>query len=274
MNNPLSDLYSEVLLNEAKKQDSSLVGKKNLKFDPLPDQDIDVEPLAKGRGTDRVAKSSKLKSPEENAKFSALKKNKGKSLKIENMNTTNKYEGAFEKLFKSTLVNEEDEMSNVAAHHEVEDHADDVPTSDEEMTDELGAHEDEADDLVSDIKSVIDSLNSILDKLSEHEKEEGHDMESEEGGEEEEPFEESLATDEAEEEGHALVDAKKLEKGLVGPKGKFNTGGVKTSTGKAVNGTIRIAPDTTQLPAIDKGLQNTKKFVTKTSNIKVGDFFK
>ena len=270
MNNPLSDLYSEVLLNEAKKQDSSLVGKKNLKFDPLPDQDIDIEPLAKGSGTERVSKSSKLRSPAENAKFSALKKKKGKSLEMEN--TNNKYEGAFEKLFKSTLNEEFGAVE--AAEHEVEDHADEIPTSDEDMGDELGAHEDEADDLVSDIKSVIDSLNSILDKLSEHEKEEGHDMESEEGGEEEEPFEESLATDEAEEEGHALVDAKKLEKGLVGPKGKFNTGGVKTTTGKAVNGTIKIKPDTTELPAIDKGLQNTKKFGVKSSNIKVGDFFK
>ena len=270
MNNPLSDLYSEVLLNEAKKQGSSLVGKKNLKVDPLPDQDIDVEPLAKGRGTDRVTKSSKLKTPAENAKFSALKKRTGKSLKMEN--TNNKYEGAFEKLFKSTL--NEEFGADEAAEHEVEDHADEMPTSDEDMSDELGAHEDEADDLVSDIKSVIDSLNSILDKLSEHEKEEGHDMEAEEEGGEEEPFEESLATDEAEEEGHALVDAAKLSKGLVGPKGKFNTGGVKTSTGKAVNGTIKIAPDTKELPATDKGLQNTKKFGVKSSNIKVGDFFK
>ena len=269
MNNPLSDLYSEVLLNEAKKQSSSLVGKKNLKLDPLPDQDIDIEPLAKGRGTERVSKSSKLKTPAENAKFSALKRKTGKSLKMEN--TNNKYEGAFEKLFKSTL---NEEFGDEAAEHEVEDHADEIPTSDEDMGDELGAHEDEADDLVSDIKSVIDSLNSILDKLSEHEKEEGHDMESEEGGEEEEPFEESLATDEAEEEGHALVDAAKLSKGLVGPKGKFNTGGVKTTTGKAVNGTIKIKPDTTELPAIDKGLQNTKKFNPKTSGIKIGDFFK
>ena len=270
MNNPLSDLYSEVLLNEAKKQDSSLVGKKNLKFDPLPDQDIDIEPLAKGRGTDSVTKSSKLKTPAENAKFSALKNKKGKSLKMEN--TNNKYEGAFEKLFKSTL--NEEFGADEAAEHEVEDHADEIPTSDEDMGDELETHEDEADDLVSDIKSVIDSLNSILDKLSEHEKEEGHDMEAEEEGGEEEPFEESLATDEAEEEGHALVDAAKLSKGLVGPKGKFNVGGVKTTTGKAVNGTIKIAPDTKELPAIDKGLQNTKKFNPKTSNIKVGDFFK
>jgi len=271
MNNPLSDLYSKVLLNEAKKQDSSIVGKKDLKFDPLPDQDIDIEPLAKGRGDERVAKSSKLKTPAENAKYSALKKTKGKSLEMEN--TNNKYEGAFEKLFKSTLINEEDEMSDVAAQHEVEDHADEVPTSNDELSDELGEHEDEADDLVSDIKAVIDSLHSILDKLSEHEQEEGHDMESEVETEEE-PFEESLATDEAEEEGHALVDTKKLEKGLVGPKGKFNVGGVKTTTGKAQNGSIKIAPDTTELPAIDKGLQNTKKFGVKSSNIKVGDFFK
>jgi len=272
MNNPLSDMYSEVLLNEAKKHDkSSLAGKKNLKFDPLPDQDIDVEPLAKGRGTDRVAKTSKLKTPAENAKYSASKKKKGKSLKMEN--TTNKYEGTFEKLFKSTL--KEELGDDEAAEQEIEDHADEIPTSDEDMGEELGAQEDEAGDLVSDIKSVIDSLNSILDKLAEHEEEEeGSDMEAEEEMGEEEPFEESLATDEAEEEGHALVDAKKLEKGLTGPKGKYNVGGVKTTTGKAVNGTIKVAPETKELPATDKGLQNTKKFNPKTSNIKVGDFFK
>jgi hypothetical protein len=267
MNNPLSDLYSKVLLNEAKKND--VVASKK-KLDMLPGPELEIEPLAKGRGIERVAKSSKLKTPAENAKYSALKKKKGKSLEMEN--TNNKYEGAFEKLFKSTL--NEEFGADEAAEHEVEDHADEMPTSDEDMGEELGAHEDEADDLVSDIKAVIDSLNSILGKLSEHEKEEGHDMESEEEGGEEEPFEESLATDEAEEEGHALVDAKKLEKGLVGPKGKFNTGGVKTTSGKASAGNIENDPELKSYSGNRKELENTKKFGVKSSNIRVGDFFK
>ena len=273
MTNPLSDIYSNhVLLNE--KKDNVAAEKGKLKI--VPGNKVDeVEPLAKGCGPENDTKKGYLKKVNNNPKFSSTKGEKGKSIE-ENMNTTNKYEGAFEKLFKSTLINEEDEMSDVGAEHEVEDHADEIPTSNEELGDELGEHEDEADDLVSDIKAVIDSLHSILDKLTEHEQEEGHDMEAEEGGEEEgeeEPFEESLATDEAEEEGHALIDTKKLEKGLTGPKGKFNTGGVKTATGKAVNGTIRIKPDTTALPGIDKGLQNTKKLDVKTSKVKIGDFF-
>jgi hypothetical protein len=269
MNNPLSDIYSNKVLLSEKKEG---VAAEKSKMKIVPGNKVDeIEPLAKGRGAEKDAKKGYLKKVKNDPRFFSTKGEKGKSIE-ENMNTTNKYEGAFEKLFKSTLINEEDEMSDVGAEHEVEDHADEMPTSNEEMGDELGEHEDEADDLVSDIKAVIDSLHSILDKLTEHEQEEGHDMEAEEEGEEE-PFEESLATDEAEEEGHALIDTKKLEKGLTGPKGKFNTGGVKTATGKAVNGTIRIKPDTTALPGIDKGLQNTKKLDVKTSKVKIGDFF-
>jgi len=188
------------------------------------------------------------------------------------MNTSNKYEGAFEKLFKSTLTEDFAEDSAV----EGTEHADEeLPVTDEDMADEIGGNKDEVTDLVSDLKSVIEHLQSILDKLhesgeSEAEETEEHEAGGEEEGEEE-PFEESLATDEAEEEGHALVDTAKLSKGLVGPKGKFNVGGVKTTTGKAINGTIKIKPDTTELPPTDKGLQNTKKFNPKSSSIKVGD---
>ena len=162
-------------------------------------------------------------------------------------------------------------MSDVGAEHEVEDHADEIPTSNEEMGDELGEHEDEADDLVSDIKAVIDSLHSILDKLTEHEKEEGHDMEAEEGEAEgeEEPFEESV---DFEDHGHALVNAKS-GKDLIGPKGKFDVHGVKTVKGKAVDGDVDFEPEPKELHADRKHLENTKKFNPKTSKVKIGDFF-
>jgi len=265
MNNPLSDIYSNKVLLSEKKE--GVAAEKN-KMKIVPGNKVDeIEPLAKGRGPEKDAKKGYLKKVKNDPKFSSTKGEKGKSIE-ENMNTTNKYEGAFEKLFKSTLINEEDEMSDVGAEHEVEDHADEMPTSNEEMGDELGEHEDEADDLVSDIKAVIDSLHSILDKLTEHEQEEGHDMEAEEGGEEE-PFEESV---DFEDHGHALVNAKS-GKDLVGPKGKFDVHGVKPVKGKAVDGSIENDPEPKAFSGNRKELENTKKFTAKTSKIKIGDFF-
>jgi hypothetical protein len=267
MNNPLSEIYSNKVLLSEKKE--NVVAEKN-KLKIVPGNKIDeIEPLAKDRGDEKIEKTEKgwLKKPKNNPKFSSTKGEKGKSIE-ENMNTTNKYEGAFEKLFKSTLINEEDEMSDVAAQHEVEDHADEVPTSNDELENELGEHEDEADDLVSDIKAVIDSLHSILDKLTEHEKEEGHDMEAEET--EEEPFEESV---DYEDHGHALVNAK-TGKDLIGPKGKFDVKGVKVTKGKADEGEVEVDGEPKEEKGDNKELQNTKKFTPKTSSIKVGDFFK
>jgi len=264
MNNPLSDIYSNKVLLSEKKE--GVAAEKN-KMKIVPGNKVDeIEPLAKGRGAEMDAKKGYLKKVKNNPAFSSTKGMKGKSIE-ENMNTNNKYEGAFERLFKSTLINEEDEMSDVGAQHEVEDHADEMPTSNDEMSDELGEHEDEADDLVSDIKAVIDSLHSILDKLSEHEAEEGHDMEAEEGGAgegEEEPFEE--ATDLK-----ALPDT--AGKQFVGPKGKIDVHGVKTVKGKAMDGNVENDPEPKAFSGNRKELENTKKFNPRTSKIKIGDFF-
>jgi hypothetical protein len=260
MTNPLSDIYSnQVLLNE--KKDNVVAGKNKLSF--VPGNKVDeIEPLAKGMGPENDTKKGYLKKVKNNPKYSSTRGEKGKSIE-ENMNTNNKYEGAFEKLFKSTLINEEDEMSDVGAQHEVEDHADEIPTSNDELSDELGEHEDEADDLVSDIKSVIDSLHSILDKLSEHEGEEGHDVEAEEVTEEE-PFEESTDL-------KALPDS--AGKQFVGPKGKFDTKGVKTVKGKASPGSADCDPEPKAFSGKDKELQNTKKFTVGSSKVRIGDFF-
>jgi len=264
MKNLLSDIYTNEVLLE----------KKNNVVVPANKQEIakgGKEPLSKGSGT---AKVKGVPAPKSDKKFTGVKA-KGKNLK-ENMNTTtnNAYEGAFEKLFKSTLT---EGFGDEAEAAEVNDHADEIPTSDADVAEDIESHEDEATDLVSDIKAVIDSLTSILDKLSEHESHEGHEMGEEEAGEEvgeeageEEPFEESV---DYEDEGHALVNAKS-GKDLVGPKGKFDVKGVKVTKGKANDGDVTNEPETKELHASDTDLRSTKKFNVKTSNIKVGDFFK
>lgn len=263
MTNPLSDIYSnEVLLNESKK--SAIVGNKKLKITPGNKVD-EIEPLAKGRGPEKDIKKGYVKSPKEDAKFSSIKRKKGKSLE-ENMNTNNKYEGAFEKLFKATLTEDVSDVDTDAIEHEVNDHADDIPTSDEDMAEDIGSHEDEATDIVQDIKAVISSLESILDKLSEHEGHEGHEIEAEEG---EEPFEESV---DYEDHGHTLVNAKS-GKDLIGPKGKFDVKGVKVTKGKADEGELDVDGEPKEEKGNNKELQNTKKFASK-STVKVGDFFK
>jgi hypothetical protein len=262
MKNPLSDIYTnKVLLNEEK--DNVVV--------PSGKQEIvkgGKVPLSKQGGTEKV---KGINTPEEDAKFSD--RAKGKNEVKENMNTEtntkNAFEGAFERLFKSTL--NEEALPGEELAPEVE-----IPTSDEDMANEITDEKDEVSDLKSDLEAVIDHLQSILAKIggseeSEEAKEEeaGESEAGEEG--EEEPFEESV---DFEDEGHALVNAKS-GKDLVGPKGKFEVkGAVKTAKGKAVSGDITNEPETKPLSANYKDLQNTKKQDVKTSNIKVGDFFK
>lgn len=261
--NPLSDIYAkQVLLNEEKDN----VVAPAAKLEIAKGGKVSV---AKGTGDEKAKKD--LETPEETETPTAVFSKK-KEVK-ENMNTEttkNAFEGAFERLFKSTL--NEDVAEDTAADVE-------IPTTDVEMADEIHDEKDEVSDLASDIKSVISHLESILDKLSsgEHEEEtedEAVEAEFGEGESEEEPFEESLATDEAEEHGHALVNAKS-GKDLVGPKGKAEVkGAVKVTKGKAVAGDVSSEPETKELHADTKDLQNTKKQAVKTSNIKVGDFFK
>lgn len=250
--NPLSDIYAnKVLLNEEKdnvvvpsgKQEIAKGGKVHLVKD----------------GGDEKAKKD-LESPEENAKYSTGEE--AKEVK-ENMNTEtttkNAFEGAFERLFKSTL--NEDVAEDTAADVE-------IPTTDVEMADEIETETDEVTDLASDIKSVISHLESILDKLSsgEHEEEVEEEVEEEFGDteSEEEPFEESVELKEVPASAGASLQNK----------AKVDVKGVKVTKGKAVAGKIVSEPETKELHANHKDLQNTKKQDVKTSNIKVGDFFK
>ena len=245
--NPLSDIYTKnVLLNEEKdnvvtptsKQEIAKGGKVH---------------LTKDSGDVKAKKD--LETPEVNKEYTDVSKTK----KVEeDMNTENTYEGAFEKLFKATIT--EDVVEDTV--EEVE-----VPTTDEEAVDEITGDTDEVNDLVSDLKAVIKHLESILSKVSEVE----HEAEEEDELSEEEPFEEAV---EAEDLGHSLVNAKS-GKDLVGPKGHGEVkGAVKVTKGKVNDGDITSEPETKELHADTKDLQNTKKQSVKTSNIKVGDFFK
>ena len=129
--NILSDIYeNSILLAEAKNNVVAPAGK-------LEITKGGKEPLASGTGTERVKKN--LKTPEEDAKYSGVKK---KSMSTESNNT---YEGAFERLFKSTL----NEETDTDLHGE----GPEIPTSDEDAIDEIGSTDDESG--ISLVKSSL-----------------------------------------------------------------------------------------------------------------------
>jgi hypothetical protein len=176
------------------------------------------------------------------------------------------FEGSFEKLFKATIS--ENMMEDDAMEMEVS-----VPTSDEEMADEIEGTTDEVSDLVGDLKDVMGKLQSILDKIGEETAGgEENEMEAEMGGEdvgdemeaeEEEPFKEST-------ELKPLGDKSKV---LMGKNNKVG-GNPKVHGGKAHTGDIESDPELKPAKAHDKALQNPKGKPEVKSTVKKGDYFK
>ena len=248
MKNPLSEIYSkQVLLNEEKTP--VVVGNKEL------ESKIGKAPLVKGQAGDKVKEVEK---PTEDKKYSD-----GAKAKIMTKESTKSYEGAFEKLFKATL-NEEDEMTfGGETPTEMES---EVPTETEDMANEL--EDEESTDLVSDLRSVLDKLQGILDKLSEDEPEEEME-ESEDSEESEEPYEESVSM---EDKGHALHGMKAgtqmMSKGNMKVSGKL-----KTSGGSSYKGELKDSPEPKEL-GDKKGSLQSKKGMQVQSSVKTGDFFK
>ena len=118
MKNPLSEIYSnKVLLNEEK---SAVVkGSKEL------DSKIGKAGLIKGQGP----KMKHVETPEENKKYSD-----GAKAKDMTKESIKPYEGAFEKLFKATIT--EDEEMEFGGKEPAEPSVE-VPTETEDMVDEL-----------------------------------------------------------------------------------------------------------------------------------------
>lgn len=127
--------------------------------------------LVKGQGADKI---KDLEEPEENKKYSD-----GASAKEVT-------ESAFERLFKAT-INEEEENENTESDVELEE--EEIPTNSEDMVDEIQDTSEEESNLISDLKNVMGQLQEILDKLSEENEEEENE---EEEKNEEEPYEESV----------------------------------------------------------------------------------
>jgi hypothetical protein len=247
MKNPLSEIYSnKVLLNEEK----SAVVKSSKELDSK----IGKAGLIKGQGP----KMKDVETPEENKKYSD-----GAKAKDMTKESIKSYEGAFEKLFKATIT-EEEEME--FGGEEPTEMSAEVPTEQEGMVDEL--EDEDSGDLISDLRSVMDKLQDILGKLSEEEGSEEEVEESEEEGSEEEPYEESVSM---EDKGHALHNMKAGTEMM--SKGHMKAGSVKPKGGSVHKGGLKDSPEPKEL-GDKKGSLQSKKGMQVNSTVKTGDFFK
>jgi hypothetical protein len=252
--NPLSEIYESKVLTSEAVPSNKVKGEKEL------DAKIEANTKAqtvKGQGPEACAKD--LDSPKE---LKGTEVHDPQVLK-DSMETeeTKSYEGSFEKLFKATI--NEEMMDEPSMEMDVT-----VPTSDEEMVDELEGKADEVADLVSDLQDLMSRLQSILDKVGGEAEVSSDEIETELGGEdeveaEEEPFEEA-------------VDLKPLgDKGkvLMGKNNKVG-GHPKAHGGKAHGGDVDSDPKLKPAKSYDKALQSPKGKPEVKSTVKKGDFFK
>jgi len=247
MKNPLSEIYSsKVLLNEEKTP--VVAGSKEL------DSKIGKAGLVKDQGPDKAKKD--IETPVEDKKYSD-----GAKAKNMTKESVKPYEGAFEKLFKATIT-EEEEME-FGGEEPIEMSAE-VPTEQEGMIDEL--EDEDTGDLISDLRSIMDKLQDILGKLSEEEGSEEGEMEEE--GSEEEPYEESVSM---EDKGHALHGMKAGTEMM--SKGHMKAGSVKPKGGSVHKGELKDSPEPKEL-GDKKGSLQSKKGMQVSSSVKPGEFFK
>ncbi len=141
--------------------------------------------LVKGQGPDKI---KDLDDPDEDKKYSdgAQAKDMAKE--------SSSYEGAFERLFKAT-INEDEETQETEEVEETD--SEQMPISGEEMADEIEDTEEQETNLISDLQNVMSQLQDILSKLSDEEPDEEVEEELEENTDEdseelEEPYEESV----------------------------------------------------------------------------------
>jgi len=259
--NPLEEIYaSKVLLSEAK--DNVVKGASEL------DSKIDAKkarPVA-GQGPD--ARKKDLDTPEE-AEGTKVLTGKASVLK-DSMEAEPKksFEGSFERLFKATLTEEFDNPTSDDMNVE-------IPTSNEDMVDELEDSKDEVSDLVSDLKEVMDRLQTILDKISDETEveSEGEEEEMEFGSEEPEEEKESEKEEEPFKESTELKPLGDKSKVLQNKNNKVG-GNPKVHGGKAHGGDIESDPELKPAKGHDKSLQNPKGKPEVKSTVKKGDFFK
>lgn len=203
------------------------------------DSKIGKAGLVKGQGADKL---KDIEDPDEDKNYSY-------GADAKEMKESSSTGGAFERLFKATINEEEESEEN------------DIAIDSDEMVDEIEETDNEESDLVSDLQKVVSHLQEILDKLSEDNggEEEGGEEEGgeEEGGDEEggdeEPYEES-------------VDFSSKSNMKV-------QGKIHPSKGTAQKGTFKPSPH-------PKEFKNKGEYLRTKANMKVkssvtsGDFFK
>ena len=303
MKNPLSDMYEQVLLNEAEKHNlqnpsSDEVGNLKTKQDlfgtkPKAVEGPDKAKLVQGpayketSGSTSAPKSTKTSMPH-SSPAKQPKTEKGEEMEDTEVDPTKDEEkekkvkkesfamSAFETLFKKTLTEEIDEMtpSDIEETGDLEMNQDSEEQHEES---EEGMEEEEAD-LVSDLRELQDKLAAILDKLEDIASEE----ETEESEEDysDEDFEDEFGEGESEEEGEegsfkeSMDRPKPLNnskgKGLMNKKNKV--GRLSAKGGKAHGGSLKNEPNPKSLGDKKKSLQKGRPEVKST--VKKGDFIK
>jgi hypothetical protein len=261
--NPLEEIYTSKVLVSESVPSNKVKGEKEL------DAKIDAKKAhtISGQGPAGV---KGIKKPEE-AEGTDVKTGEAKVLKDSIEEAPKKsFEGSFEKLFKATINEQfpgEEEIGSVEMDVE-------VPTSSEDMVDEIEGEKDEVSDLVSDLKSVMDHLQNILDKISEETsgKEESSEEETEFGDEEEDVSELESEDEEPVKEATELKPLGDKSKVLQNKNNKV--GSIKPHGGKAQTGDIESDPELKPAKAHDKSLQNPKGKPEVKTTVKKGEFFK
>jgi hypothetical protein len=262
--NPLEEIYTSKILVSESVPSNKVKGEKEL------DAKIDAkkaQPIS-GQGPEGV---KDVKKPEE-AEGTDVKAGEPKVLKDSIEEAPKKsFEGSFEKLFKATINEQfpgEEEMGTVEMNVE-------VPTSNEEMVDELEGEADEVSDLVSDLKDLMSKLQTILDKVTE----EAGSEESEDEAEMEFGDEESAEQEVENEDEEPVKEATELKP--LGDKSKVlqnknnKVGGApKVHGGKAHGGDVESDPELKPAKSFDKALQSPKSKPEVKSTVKKGEFFK
>jgi len=310
MKNPLSDIYEQVLLNEAEKHalqnpSQDEVGNLKAKQDlfgtkPKAVEGPDKAKLKQGpqykETTGTASKpSAKSSSMPNSAPAKETKTEKGEEMEDTKVDPTNKEEeseekkekkpemkkenfamGAFEALFKKTITEELDE--EMPAADEAAPVTDEEPELDLEDSAEEDLEEEEGD-LISDLRDLQDRLSSILSKLEDVQEEE----ESLEGSEDEdyteEQFNEEFGDEEEEEDDEEEIrESKDKPKVLSDSKGKTlmskknKVGRLNPKGGKANSGKLKSEPTPKALGDKKAHLQKGKPEVK--SSVKKGDFIK
>ena len=266
--NPLSEIYESKILTSEAVPSNKVKGDKELEAK----MDAKKAHLVAGQGPEAAKKD--LDNPEE---IEGTKAYKGEPSVLKDSveeKPKKSFEGSFEKLFKAT-INEQfpgEEVGTVEMDVE-------VPTSNDDMVDELEGEKDEVSDLVSDLKSVIDHIQNILDKISdetngeEESSEDEVEFGSEEGNEEAEDEVKEESTETPVKEATELKPLGDKSKVLQNKNNKVG-GSPKVHGGKAHTGDIESEPELKPAKGHDKSLQNPKGKPEVHSTIKKGDFFK